>query len=184
MSAADVLALERMGFRFRIDGGRVTRRCYGRPPPEAADLLARVTKADVIQFLEDRAAGFTIVTAQGWPEDATETLQDAFMAPGPSQGQPVAPEASTASPGPSVAGPVESAADKLVAKYTPMVEAAATVEDDGASACELWAEIYQAFKEIYNAGDRAAALDGYTRLETVDRNTRHKGKIKDGRNIR
>ena len=64
MSAADVLALEGMGFRFRMDGDRVTRRCYGTPPPEAAAVLARVTREDVRRVLTDRAAGFTTVCAE------------------------------------------------------------------------------------------------------------------------
>ncbi len=179
MSATDVLALEGMGFRFRLDGGRVTRRCYGTPPPEAAALLARVTREDVLRLLHDRAAGFTPVCAPGWPENAPETARE-----GPPGGEaekmpPEGTEAPAGLPGGPVRMPVRaSPADELVERFGSPVTAAAVAEDEGASACRLWLVIYDACNALWTAGARAAALEAWDRLEKLDRDARMNGRMR------
>lgn len=51
--------LEKMGYRFRLDGERVTVRHYGIPPPEAARLLEKLDKEKVKRILKDRQNGFS-----------------------------------------------------------------------------------------------------------------------------
>ena len=72
-----VLTLERMGYRFRVDGEKVTARHYGKPPPEAAALLAGISAEDVLQVLEDRRRGFVDVLPEELhvpPEKASACL--------------------------------------------------------------------------------------------------------------
>lgn len=58
-----VYELERMGYRFRIDGDKVKMRRYGEgePPEGAKELLAQITAAKVKQILLDRENGFSDV---------------------------------------------------------------------------------------------------------------------------
>ena len=68
-----VFALERLGYRFQLDGDKVTARHYGAPPAEAAALLSRITREDVRRVLEDRRQGFIDVQ----PEELTVPLEKA-----------------------------------------------------------------------------------------------------------
>ena len=72
-----VLALERLGYRFRVDGEKVSARCYGTPPTEAAALLEQVTGEDVRRVLEFRDRGFVDLLPDELPvpaEKASECL--------------------------------------------------------------------------------------------------------------
>ena len=68
-----VLALERLGYRFKIDGGKVTALHFGIPPTEAASLLAHITREDIQRVLEDRRNGFMDVQ----PEELTVPIEKA-----------------------------------------------------------------------------------------------------------
>lgn len=68
-----VLALERLGYRFQLDGDKVTARHYGAPPADAESLLLQVTQEDVRRVLEDRKRGFVDVH----PEELAVPLEKA-----------------------------------------------------------------------------------------------------------
>lgn len=68
-----VIALERLGYRFQLDGDKVTARHYGTPPAGAEALLSQVTREDVRRMLEYREHGFSDVQ----PEELTVTLEKA-----------------------------------------------------------------------------------------------------------
>lgn len=55
-----MLELERMGYRFRLEGDRVLAEHFGTPPAEAAALLAGLDREEVKHLLADRAAGFSV----------------------------------------------------------------------------------------------------------------------------
>ncbi len=52
--------LERMGYRFRLEGARVLVEHFGTPPEGAAALLKLLDREEVRQALQDRAAGFSV----------------------------------------------------------------------------------------------------------------------------
>ena len=60
-----VIELERMGYRFKLEGDRVVVRRYSatEPPERAKELLAGLTKETVKQVLIDRRNGFTVAPA-------------------------------------------------------------------------------------------------------------------------
>ena len=60
------MALERMGYRFRMEGEAVTYRLLGEPPPGAEALLRRLDREQVRAVLRDRARGYTTLS----PEEA------------------------------------------------------------------------------------------------------------------
>ena len=60
------MALERMGYRFRMEGDAVTYRLLGEPPPGAEALLRRLDREQVRAVLRDRARGYTVLR----PEEA------------------------------------------------------------------------------------------------------------------
>ncbi|MBR3743151.1 MAG: hypothetical protein IKN04_22300 [Clostridia bacterium] len=71
-----MLELERMGYRFRLEGNRVLAECFGTPPAEAAALLAGLDREEVKLLLDARAAGFS-VAPDGvlWVAGADDILQ-------------------------------------------------------------------------------------------------------------
>lgn len=68
----ELLALEAMGYRFRLDGDRVRYRVVGTPPDAATALLARLDKQQVRQILHAREQGYTTLRPQeivvSWPD--------------------------------------------------------------------------------------------------------------------
>lgn len=58
-----MVELERMGYRFRLDGDRVLMRCYGNAPAKAQELIDRLDREEVKRILKDRAAGFSLAPA-------------------------------------------------------------------------------------------------------------------------
>lgn len=68
----DFERLEAMGYRFKLNGDKVTYSIYGgKPPPGGAELMQRLDREEVKRILKDRAAGFKALhppeLAQGWP---------------------------------------------------------------------------------------------------------------------
>ena len=55
------MALERMGYRFRLEGEAVRYSVLGEPPPGAEELLRRLDREQVRAVLRDRARGYTVV---------------------------------------------------------------------------------------------------------------------------
>ena len=57
--------LEQMGYRFRLDGGKVLMRKYGsaEPPERAKELIASLDREQVRNALKDRVAGFSAAPA-------------------------------------------------------------------------------------------------------------------------
>lgn len=55
----ELMQLETMGYRFRMEGGKVRYSLLGDPPPGAQELLHRLDRAQVRAVLEDRARGYT-----------------------------------------------------------------------------------------------------------------------------
>ena len=58
---SELMELERMGYRFRMEGDAVTYRLLGEPPPGAEALLRRLDREQVRAVLRDRARGYTVV---------------------------------------------------------------------------------------------------------------------------
>ena len=60
-----IMELEQMGYRFRLDGGKVLMRRYGsaEPPERAKELISRLDREEVRRTLQDRAEGFSLAPA-------------------------------------------------------------------------------------------------------------------------
>lgn len=57
--------LEKMGYRFRLDGEKVLMRKCGsaEPPARAKELIAKLDREEVRNALKDRAEGFSVAPA-------------------------------------------------------------------------------------------------------------------------
>lgn len=58
---SELMQLEAMGYRFRMEGGKVRYRLLGDPPPGAEALLRRLDREQVRAVLRDRQRGCTVL---------------------------------------------------------------------------------------------------------------------------
>lgn len=72
---SELMELERMGYRFRMEGEAVTYRLLGEPPPGAEALLRRLDREQVRAVLRDRAQGYTVVK----PREVVVPWEDRYL---------------------------------------------------------------------------------------------------------
>lgn len=72
---SELMELERMGYRFRLEGEAVTYRLLGEPPPGAEALLRRLDREQVRAVLRDRARGYTVVK----PREVVVPWEDRYL---------------------------------------------------------------------------------------------------------